>query len=995
MKKSLLVTHTACAPQCNFPVTRSLLLTLLMAVSLQLSFAQVSLVKDIATGNSNDPDAFRQMKVHHSDGNLYFQYYEQIWKSDGTTEGTVSIATFDAIQYMVSSGPYVYFTASRFDEETQTDTGMELWRTDGTAEGTILLKDIYPGEQSGNIFSLTDVNGTLFFTARNLTNGQELWKSDGTPAGTMMVKDILRVSGHSNPRYLVALNGKLYFSANDGTNGYELWTSDGTAAGTVMVKDINPAVKSSSAPEELVNVNGTLYFTANDGTNGKQLWKSTGAIGDATLVNVINPGGNSAITRLAKMEDRVFFMANDGIHGNELWVSNGTSSGTYMVKDLTPGPGSATAYATPHISFIAEAYGKIYFLAVAKDYTDLWASDGTEAGTVQITFENNPGFPWRHFGVIEYQGLAYFGGSNYDENFNFNLQLWKTDGTAAGTSMAYDNLGDGYSTEPNFTVYKDRIYMTPRGELSAADGTPQGMEVIKRFGDQLGSNPAYLTDVNGELYFSAGGYYATLYHTDGTAAGTVSTERYFSKIRGITNVNGTVFFAASDYAGNNELYKSDGTPGGTVMVTDLTNDENGWNQSSDPHNLTEYNGKLYFAAMSPFHGNHLYVSDGTAEGTKTVVNKGYHEQGFANPEQLTKAGDNLYFTALSAWGRELFVYDGVTDPRLTRDIKLHYQGSNPINLMEFKGNLYFQADNRGNGYEVWKSDGTASGTVILKDIRREDLGSGETLAPIDLSNMVAASDVFYFAAIKPTGVNALWKSDGTTTGTRPVIDFAGAPEATMIGTNGNTVVYSLTYNERYELWSSNGTAAGTTLLMRSDNAHSEANKASANGVYYINTFNYTTARTQVFRTDGTPEGTYEIHYDGYAHALGAAGGKVYLSMSHEVYGWELFLINDDGAAGRVAATDTDDTAIIAETDDDMVFSSYPNPFVSEFSVRVTGEENEFFQMKVLNMNGEEVDQRALAYNTEHVFGHDWRDGTYVLQIIAGEKTITRRILKNR
>lgn len=993
MKKDLLIHLLPETPTRKFLAHVLLLSCFLIGAAPESSNAQVSIVKDIAPGNYNDPEAFKSMKVHHSDGNLYFIFNNELWKSDGSTAGTVKLAGFDYVgYYLVSSGKYVYFLAQRYDGENGTTFGEELWRSDGTAEGTIMLRDIYPGEYGGNIFSLTDVNGTLFFTARNLTNGQELWKSDGTTEGTKMVKDILRVSGSSNPRSFAALNGKLYFSANDGQNGYELWTSDGTDAGTVMVKNINTISKASSSPEELININGTLYFTANDGVNGKQLWKSTGAIGNATLVKVINPGGNSYITDLAKLGSRVFFVANDGVHGNELWASNGTASGTYMVKDLTPGPGSATAYATPHIEFINEANGKIYFLAVAQDYTDLWASDGTDAGTVQITFRNNPGFPWRHFGVFVYNGVTYFGGMGYD--YPNYLELWKTNGTAAGTSRVYENIGDGYYGTPHFTVYKNKFYFIAHGgELRYADGTPSGMVVVKRFGQQAGSNPGELTDINGKLFFSAGDYYDVLWQSDGTASGTFGTEQSFYQIDHITNVNGTVYFSGMNFNNQKELYTSDGTYAGTVIVTDLTDDPNGWNQSSEPHNLIEYNGKLHFAAKSPFHGYHLFESDGTEEGTKTVVDKPYHEQGFANPEELTKAGGKLYFTAVSAWGRELFVYDGVSDPKLTRDIKLHYQGSHPINLIGFKGNLYFQADNRGNGYELWRSDGTATGTVMLKDIRRDDLGSGETLAPVDISNMVATPDLFYFAAIKSTGVNSLWKSDGTTTGTRPVVDFAGSPTAHMIGASANLIVYSLTYDTHYELWSSNGTATGTKLLMRADGAHSESNQTSNNGVHYMITFNYSTAGYHIFRTDGTVDGTYEIQFDGVPQSLGASGGKVYLSLDHPDYGWELFTIQDNGANNARIASQSNDEAEMVTAEDEAMFSSYPNPFASELSLRVAGEENQSFRMKVLNMNGGVVEEKVLEYNRDHAIGQTWRDGFYLLQVYRGEKMITKKIIK--
>jgi ELWxxDGT repeat protein len=952
--------------------------------------AQVSIVKDIASGNENDPEAFGPM-IEHGDGNLYFQYYQELWKSDGTTAGTVPVKNFDYMTNIVSSGDYIYFTADRYDENEEVQVGHELWRSDGTPEGTVLLKDIYPGEANGNIHDMTDVNGTLFFVANNGINGEELWKSDGTSAGTRLVKDILRVAGSSKPRDLTALNGKVYFSANDGQKGFELWTSDGTEAGTMIIQDINPAAKASSSPEQMLNVNGTLYFFANDGINRKQLWKSNGAIGNATLVKVIRPGANNFINLLAKLGDEVFFEANDGVHGSELWKSNGTDAGTFMVKDITPGPGSATQYATPHIEFLNESNGKIYFLGVAEGWLDLWVSDGTEAGTYPITAENDPGFPWRHFGLIPYHGLTYFGGMGNDENSY--LELWKSDGTFAGTSMLYDNIGDGYYGNIHLTVYKDKIYFFLHGELYLTDGTAPGKQFVQKFGPQSGSAPQELTDVDGELFFKTGSFYSKIWKSNGTAEGTIEVSPGFRYVSELTNVNGTVYFAGTDYQGNAELWKNDGTVEGTTMVVDLTTDPNAENQSSMPKNLIEYNGALYFTALTPWHGFHLFTSDGTAAGTRTVMDAEYHEQGFANPEQLTKAGGKLFFTAISGKGNELFVYDGVNQPALTRDIKIHYMGSYPINLTEYNGILYFQADNRGNGYELWRSDGTTAGTYIMKDIRRDDLGSGETLAPVDMGGMMATSDLLFFSAIKPNGINALWKSDGTGTGTRPIVEFAGTPQVHLLAASGNTITYVLQYDSYVELWKSNGTVAGTTMIRSiPEMRYIDPSKVETlNEVHYF--VGYDFYRYQIWRTDGTTSGTYEIQSSGIPHELKASGGKLYLSLDNPDYGWELFTIDDNGAglAGARLATETE---LISETeDDDASFTNYPNPFKSDFSLRVTGEDDQVFQMKVLSSSGAIVDHGNLKYNTDHIIGQRWQDGFYILQVYTDNKIITRKIIK--
>src|SRR5262249_5675611 len=116
--------------------------------------------------------------------------------------------------------------------------GRQLWKSDGTPDGTVLLESFAGGTTS--VASLTNVNGTAFFVASDGVLGAELWKSDGTTDGTVLVKDIYPGSRSSDPRDLFEFNGTLFFTANDGVHGRQLWESDGTEAGTLLVKIINP-----------------------------------------------------------------------------------------------------------------------------------------------------------------------------------------------------------------------------------------------------------------------------------------------------------------------------------------------------------------------------------------------------------------------------------------------------------------------------------------------------------------------------------------------------------------------------------------------------------------------------------------------------------------------------------------------------------------------------------------------------------------------------------
>jgi ELWxxDGT repeat protein len=204
----------------------------------------------------------------------------------------------------------------------------------------------------------------------------------------------------------------------------------------VLVKDVNPGAASSDL-FDLTNVDGTLFFSAVDVAHGFELWRSDGTIRGTTLVKDINPGPSSSEPRgLTNVNGTLFFVADDGIHGLELWKSDGTAAGTTLVKDILAGPDSSQPL------FLTDVDGTAFFNA--RDETDgreLWKSDGTAAGTALVK-NNNPGaassFPLDHEyldnPLTDVNGTLFF---DADDAIH-GLELWKSDGTARGTTLVGD-----------------------------------------------------------------------------------------------------------------------------------------------------------------------------------------------------------------------------------------------------------------------------------------------------------------------------------------------------------------------------------------------------------------------------------------------------------------------------------------------------------------------------------------------------------------------------
>jgi ELWxxDGT repeat protein len=416
-----------------------------------------------------------------------------------------------------------------------------------------MLKDINPWAGYSFPMDLTEVNGVLFFQADDGTNGVELWKSDGTPEGTVMVKDINPGTGSSSPSSMSNINGVLFFSADDGTHGAELWKSDGTEAGTVMVCDINPGTGSSS-PSSVSNINGVLFFSADDGKLGRELWKTNGTMLGTVMIKDINPewGAGSIPLLFTEFNGMTFFRASDGAHGLELWKTDGTEAGTVMVKDIYPGGSSSPGDLT--------VVNNILFFSAydAAHCCELWKTDGTEAGTVLVKDIAPGGVPPEDNGLpsdlINMNGVLFF--SAFDGTSN-GRELWKSDGTEAGTIMVKD--------------------INPVGN----------------------SNPGRLTNVNGVLFFRAEDdtHGIELWKCDGTPAGTIKMVNDINPGFGdsypenLTNVNGVLFFTADDGINGEELWKSDGTSEGTLMVGNTS-----YSGTSYLAYLTNMNNALFFAA---------------------------------------------------------------------------------------------------------------------------------------------------------------------------------------------------------------------------------------------------------------------------------------------------------------------------------------------------------------------------------------------------------------
>ena len=190
-----------------------------------------------------------------------------------------------------------------------------------------------------------------------------------------------------------------------------------------------------------------------------------------------------------------------------------------------------------------------------------------------------------------------------------------------------------------------------------------------------GGYPTELTNVNGVLFFAAsnGTKGTELWKSDGTASGTVMLKdiwanRGESYPYGLKNVNGVLFFSANNGTIGAELWKSDGTSAGTVMVKDV------WpgGPSGAVGNFSQVINKLIFTGNDGVNGYKTWQSDGSAAGT--AIATGVGNPGNGDLQELVETDNHIYASIRQTdIGRELWA--------------INYTSILPLELLEFKGRL--------------------------------------------------------------------------------------------------------------------------------------------------------------------------------------------------------------------------------------------------------------------------------------------------------------------
>lgn len=358
-----------------------------------------------------------------------------------------------------------------------TGTGVKLCVTDGTNAGTVFLSDL-----SGTILKATIPARDFMYIITNTsgfspgyTSTDYIYKSDGTAGGTSLVYTMPAITSFSvanmwtsdrdvTRNYSVAGN-TLFFGGYDASNGGELWVTDGTGAGTHIVKDIKTGT-GNSLPFAFCRIGTDVFFTAMASGLERKLWKTDGTEAGTTQVPVAEPFFilDNAV---GIVNNKMIFYAHNTVDGYEPYVSDGTAAGTFMLKNINAAGNSWLSQSqNAHLRFNSRY---CFFIAFNGTANALWRTDGTTAGTIQLTpdalavFSNVSGGSYTDvddtgFWMIEYNSA----GSGSSE------KLYRSDGTVAGTYQ----VANGLSYAQYLKLYNGALWMASRNTGSPANVEP-------------------------------------------------------------------------------------------------------------------------------------------------------------------------------------------------------------------------------------------------------------------------------------------------------------------------------------------------------------------------------------------------------------------------------------------------------------------------------------------------------------------------------------------
>jgi ELWxxDGT repeat protein len=502
---------------------------------------------------------------------------------------------------------------------------------------------------------------------------------------------------------------------------------------------------------------------------------------------------------------------------------------------------------------------------------EVWKTDGTDAGTVRMTdvVGFNKGHAEGYFiGVVGHY-LIYTGQDSQGEAV-FSLDM-NGGAPAVLFRMPYQ------PSASRGTLYKGRLYfavptdMRPPFigvELCSTDGTPAGTTIADLDPGSGSSGPDTPVIAGDWMFFEArmrqgSGWLPTIVRSDGTVAGTTvvkALEDNFTTSR-VVAIGANVVFEVFHRGGKTEMWATDGTVDGTVAILE------GMERFRF---LGTFAGKLLFYAeqvVENHRDDRLWITDGTRAGTVPLVDQSSGLDVYRFSEGAAIGGKYFFFV----YGQPDALYAVEPAVGTLQHIADVDGGDYTNHSFVCNGTFFFhQSGSVEAGW--WSSDGTAAGTRRVDD-PWPNWVSG---------SLITRPEGLLFAANGWAGTEP-WITDGTPAGTHMVKNIGidnqrqGSLPRALNGTR-DALFFVANGMDAPVVGRSDGTAAGTTTVDVSYSASAQLAPFHSGGVYYA------PLGTGLMRSDGTAAGTYLLSKDATT-AVPFHGGALFLTGAAQKSLW--------------------------------------------------------------------------------------------------------------
>ena len=531
------------------------------------------------------------------------------------------------------------------------------------------------------------------------------------------------------------------------------------------------------------------------------------------LLGALNPTQGSSNPRDFAVAGNTIYFTADTVEGQpEIWATDGTPQGTRPLGIM--GDLGATLGHQESFYFVA---GSTLYATV--DTGQIHAT--TDA--LQVVSTNQ---------LISYMDEVYFIADDLDRSrqpTQLGFELMKTNGQPNSATLVSPvaNAGSNGVGEL-YGVWDDLIYYAVGSRQSrlfglVADGTFEGT-----IGQSSLRSFEYGANVGDYIVGSFSGRFGTVDVLNGMSRSDVTSAR------GSTGWTAT---AAGTYfiANFGELWFTEGTVQRTQRVdalqesltgtvTELEWDgerlwmatENGlwtYDPAADEVAIVSNVGVAFGPKELTVIGEHLYFTADTGGSrtlgrihTSTLATDFNISQGVSDPIGMVEFGDSIVFAGYHPEvGREVWIVDPETsDLQLLGDLNTQQTLSHEVSINafhEFGDISLFVFDDGRQGSELWKTDGTAAGTRIVKDFRQ---GPGSS-AP---DRFLRVDDFFYFVANGDSGLE-VWRTDGTSENTVSLTDFLprNAIQSELVQWQDEIFFFADDGIHGIELWKTDGQSA--------------------------------------------------------------------------------------------------------------------------------------------------------------------------------------------